>query len=184
MGNRLSKLATRTGDQGQTGIAGNHRLDKFHPRIQAIGDVDELNCCLGLLRAQPLASDMDQSLERIQQELFNLGGELAMPEMSLISEAMLAALDADLERYNAELPPLKEFVLPGGGAAASAAHLARAVCRRAERSCWACHAEEPLRLTLPQYLNRLSDLLFVFCRLLARASGQAETQWQKPSRED
>lgn len=180
MGNRLSKLTTRTGDAGETGIANNRRLAKFHPRITAIGDVDELNCCLGVLRSQPLAADMDVVLERLQQELFNLGGELAMPEMQLITDEHVAALEADLEQFNADLPPLKEFVLPGGGAAAAAAHMARAVCRRAERSCWATHADEAIRLSLPQYLNRLSDLLFVFCRLLARGHGD-ETQWNKPA---
>lgn len=182
MGHRLSKLTTRTGDAGETGISGNRRLAKFHPRITTIGDVDELNCCIGVLRSQPLAADMDKVLERIQQELFNLGGELAMPDMQLISAEHTEALEADTDAFNAELPPLKEFVLPGGGPAASAAHMARAVCRRAERSCWACHADEAIRLNLPQYLNRLSDLLFVFCRLLARDQGD-ETQWNKPLRE-
>lgn len=182
MGHRLSKLTTRTGDAGETGIANNRRLSKCHPRINAIGDVDELNCCVGVLRSQAIPTDMDAVLERIQQELFNLGGELAMPDMQLIEDGHISQLEADLEQFNASLPPLKEFVLPGGGAAAAAAHMARAVCRRAERSCWATHADEVIRLSLPQYLNRLSDLLFVFCRLLARDQGD-ETQWNKPTSE-
>ena len=183
MGNRLSKLTTKTGDAGETGIAGNRRLPKHHPRIAAIGDVDELNCCVGMLRCQPLPADMDRCLERIQQELFNLGGELAMPEMELLSEAQVAALEAETEQFNAELPPLKEFVLPGGNPATAAAHMARAVCRRAERGVWAAHAQETLRTDLARYLNRLSDLLFVFCRLLARSDAGEEVMWNKPGAE-
>ncbi len=179
MGNRLSKLTTRTGDAGETGIAGNRRLSKFHPRIQAIGDVDELNCCVGVLRSHALPQALQPILERIQQELFNLGGELAMPEFSLISAEHVDALEAETDQYNAALPPLKDFVLPGGGPAAAAAHMARAVCRRAERSVWAAHAEEPLRQPLAQYLNRLSDLMFVFCRLLAREAAHEEVLWNK-----
>ena len=180
MGHRLSKLTTRTGDSGETGIAGNRRFAKFHPRIVSIGEVDELNCCIGALRSQSIPQDMDAVLARVQQELFNLGGELAMPEMELITDSHTQQLEADTEQFNAELPPLKEFVLPGGGPAASAAHMARAVCRRAERSCWATHADEAIRPNLPQYLNRLSDLLFVFCRLLTRNQG-SEVEWQKPT---
>ncbi|ORE85395.1 ATP:cob(I)alamin adenosyltransferase [Oceanococcus atlanticus] len=181
MGNRLSKLTTRTGDAGETGIAGNRRLSKFHPRIQAIGDVDELNCCVGVLRSHPLPAPLQPVLERIQQELFNLGGELAMPECHLINAEHVDALEAETDRFNASLPPLKDFVLPGGGAAAAAAHMARAVCRRAERSVWAAHAEEALRPALAQYLNRLSDLMFVFCRLLAREAAHDEVLWNKPA---
>jgi cob(I)alamin adenosyltransferase len=181
MGNRLSKLTTRTGDKGETGIAGNRRLSKFSPRIHAIGDVDETNCCLGVLRTHELPQDMASVLERVQQELFNLGGELAMPEAILITATHVDELEAETDAFNAVLPPLKEFVLPGGNSAAAAAHMARAVCRRAERSVWATHAEENLRPSLPQYLNRLSDLLFVFCRILARSDNQPETLWKNPS---
>lgn len=180
MGNRLSKLTTRTGDAGETGIAGNRRLSKFHPRINAIGDVDELNCCIGVLRTHALPPEMDNELGRIQQELFNLGGELAMPEASLLDTAHVETLEQATESFNTQLPPLKEFVLPGGTPAAAAAHMARAVCRRAERGVWATHAEEAVRDTLPRYLNRLSDLLFVFCRLLARQDSGNETLWDKP----
>lgn len=180
MGHRLSKLTTRTGDAGETGIAGQRRLSKCHPRINAIGDIDELNCCFGVLRTHELPGEIDAILGRIQQELFNLGGELAMPEARLLSTEHVVQLEQETDRYNAQLPPLKEFVLPGGTPAAAAAHMARAVCRRAERSVWASHAEEPLEETLPRYLNRLSDLLFVFCRLLARQGEQPETLWDKP----
>ncbi len=182
MGHRLSKLTTRTGDTGETGIAGNRRLPKSHPRIAAIGDVDELNCCIGVLRTLALPPPIDAVLGRVQQELFNLGGELAMPEAALIAEEQVLALEAETDQFNAELPPLKEFVLPGGNPAAAAAHMSRAVCRRAERSVWAAHAEETLRGELPRYLNRLSDLLFVFCRLLTRSGGSDEVLWNKPSR--
>ena len=181
MGNRLSKLTTRTGDTGETGIAGNRRLSKCHPRIQAIGDVDELNCCIGVLRSHALPATLQPILERIQQELFNLGGELAMPDYSLINAQHVDALEAETDQFNAALPPLKDFVLPGGGPAAAAAHMARAVCRRAERSVWAAHAEEALRPPLAQYLNRLSDLMFVFCRVLARETMQDEVLWDKPA---
>ncbi len=182
MGHRLSKLTTRTGDAGDTGIAGNRRLPKSHPRIAAIGDVDELNCCVGVLRTQELPAAIDAVLGRVQQELFNLGGELAMPEAALIVEEQVLSLEAETEQFNAELPPLKEFVLPGGNPAAAAAHMARAVCRRAERAVWTAHAEESLRLELPRYLNRLSDLLFVFCRLLTLGGGSREVLWNKPTR--
>lgn len=184
MANRLSNLTTRTGDAGETGIAGNRRLPKTHPRIVAIGDVDELNCNIGWLRAQALPAEMDATLAAIQQTLFNLGGELAMPELELVPAAAVTELEEVLERYNAELPPLKDFVLPGGPPPAAAAHLARAVCRRTERSVWACHEAEALRPALAQYLNRLSDLLFVFCRLLARAAGGDEVLWRRPRKPD
>lgn len=183
MGHRLSKLTTKTGDTGQTGIAGDIRLAKQHPRIVAIGEVDELNCTIGWLRAQRLSAELDGLLEMIQQQLFNLGGELAMPQARLIDQAMVEQLEAWTDQYNAHLPPLKEFVLPGGPPAAAAAHLARAVCRRAERALWAAHAEQAIAPALPQYLNRLSDLMFVFCRLLMREAAVAETLWNKPQRE-
>ncbi len=181
MGNRLSKLTTRTGDNGKTGISGNRRLAKHHPRIAAIGEVDELNCCVGVLRTHTLPEDINVVLERIQQELFSLGGELAMPDAELIASELVEALEHDTETFNASLPPLKEFILPGGNPAAAAAHVARAVCRRAERAIWAANASEALRPALPCYLNRLSDLLFVFCRILARSSNQAEAMWNKPA---
>ncbi|HSW13253.1 MAG TPA: cob(I)yrinic acid a,c-diamide adenosyltransferase [Solimonas sp.] len=177
MGNRLSKIVTRTGDTGTTGLATGGRLSKAHQRVQSMGDVDELNCHIGLLRTQSLAPALDASLQRIQHELFNLGGELAMPGHALVTEAHVEKLDEELGALNESLPPLKEFVLPGGSPATAQAHMARAVARRAERALWTLHAEEPLSPFAMQYLNRLSDYLFVIARTLARADGAGEVSW-------
>jgi cob(I)alamin adenosyltransferase len=182
MGHRLSRIVTRTGDAGDTGLSGGARVPKAHPRVAAMGDVDELNSQLGVVLAGQLPKALRATLTRVQHELFNLGGELSMPGATLVTEAHLRALEADLEALNATLPPLKEFVLPGGSPAAAAAHLARAICRRAERAVWALHASEPLSLAAPRYLNRLSDFLFVAARVLARAKGAREAQWRGPSR--
>jgi cob(I)alamin adenosyltransferase len=182
MGHRLSRIVTRTGDAGDTGLAGGARVPKTHARVQAMGDVDELNSQLGVLLAQKLPPALRATVTRVQHELFNLGGELSMPGSTLVTGEHLAALERDVEAMNAKLPPLKEFVLPGGTPAAAAAHLARAMCRRAERSTWAVHAAEPLNPAAPRYLNRLSDLLFVTARVLARAKGAREAQWRGTSR--
>ena len=177
MGHRLSKIVTRTGDKGTTGLATGDRINKSSARIHAIGEVDELNCHLGVLLTHELPDSIRASLSRIQNELFNLGGELAMPPAELIKEVDVARLEVDVEAVNEGLPPLKEFVLPGGNPAAAAAHLARAVARRVERSLWALDAEEPLNEFAPRYANRLSDLLFVIARTLARANGGKEVSW-------
>jgi cob(I)alamin adenosyltransferase len=207
MGHRLSRIVTRTGDAGDTGLTGGARVPKTHPRVTAMGDVDELNSQIGVLRSQKLPNPLAATLTRIQHELFNLGGELSMPGATLVTADHLAALERDVEALNAKLPPLKDFVLPGGTPAAAAAHLARAICRRAERAVWAVHAEEigvgvgfpddarprlkargiptptPISPISARYLNRLSDFLFVAARVLARAKkGAKEAQWQKPSR--
>ena len=183
MGHRLSKIVTRTGDAGDTGLTGGERVPKTHPRIAAMGDVDELNSQLGVLLAEQPPRALAATLTRVQHELFNLGGELSMPGATLVTGEHLRALELDVEALNAKLPPLKEFVLPGGTKAAAAAHLARAICRRAERAVWAVHAKEPLNAATPRYLNRLSDFLFVAARVLARSrKGATETQWRKPSR--
>jgi cob(I)alamin adenosyltransferase len=182
MGHRLSRIVTRTGDAGDTGLTGGARVPKTHVRVRAMGDVDELNSQLGALLAEKLPKALRQTLTRAQHELFNLGGELSMPGSTLVTDDHLRALEADLEALNATLPPLKEFVLPGGSKAAAAAHLARAICRRAERAVWAVHAAEPLNLAAPRYLNRLSDFLFVAARALARAKGAREAQWRGTSR--
>ena len=182
MGNRLSRIVTRTGDTGDTGLTGGARVPKTHARVQAMGDVDELNSQVGVLLATRVPAPLRATLTRVQHELFNLGGELSMPGSTLVTEDHLRALEAEIEALNAKLPPLKDFVLPGGNAAAAAAHLARAICRRAERSVWAVNSKELLNPAAPRYLNRLSDFLFVAARVLARTKGARETQWKGTSR--
>ncbi len=194
MANRLSKIVTRTGDNGSTGLASGERMAKDQPRIAALGDVDELNSAIGLLLAEPLPADARDALGGVQHDLFDLGGELSLPGHTLISAAHLARLDALVEQFNAGLPPLKEFVLPGGTRAAALAHMARTICRRAERTLVALgnltpadaasarrnreNTEKPSRLPV-QYLNRLSDLLFVLARVLNRAGGGNDVLWQQ-----
>lgn len=180
MGNRLSKIVTRTGDDGSTGLGDGRRVRKDSARIEAMGTVDELNCALGALRAQALPPALAEQagLLEIQQELFDLGGELAVPGIALIDQSCVERLELAIERLNEGLPPLKEFVLPGGNLCASACHTARAVCRRAERRCWALAHAEPVQPAALRYLNRLSDLLFVLARRLARADGGSELLWR------
>lgn len=177
MGNRISKVYTRTGDHGETGLADGSRLPKAHPRIAAMGDVDELNSHIGLLRAQALPADTDRLLERIQHELFELGAELAVPGQARLGPAQVEALEQALDAINDHLPPLKEFILPGGGPAAAQAFVTRAVCRRAERSLWHVHHEAALSEAALGYVNRLSDLLFVVGRQLARLDA-GEVHWR------
>ncbi len=177
MGNRLSKITTRTGDNGSTGLANNMRVSKDHPRIEAMGEVDELNSQLGLLLTETLPEDARLLLTQIQQHLFNLGGELAMPEFEGITADQLAALDSAITHFNAALPPLKEFVLPGGTRAAALAHICRTVCRRAERRLVSLNLSEPVSPRLLQYLNRLSDLLFVLARTFNQ--GREPALWDK-----
>lgn len=170
MGNRLTRIATRTGDGGTTGLASGERVPKSHRRIAALGDVDELNSQLGVLLAEPLPDDVRELLRDVQQELFNLGGELSLPGQALLKPEAVAALDAALERFNAGLPRLKEFILPGGTRSAAIAHVARTVARRAERALVALGESETVHEPPRQYLNRLSDLLFVLARVLNRAN--------------
>lgn len=179
MGHRLSGIVTRTGDGGTTGLADGRRVPKDHARIEACGSVDELNCVIGLLLAQgPLPEEIAACLIEAQHELFDLGGELTAPHLGLIGSAQVQRLEAAVERLNADLPPLREFVLPGGGSAAAAAHHARAVCRRAERRCWTLANVEQVGAEVLRYLNRLSDLLFVISRVLARQHGGGEQLWR------
>lgn len=175
---RLNRITTRTGDDGSTGLADGRRLSKSAPRVQALGDVDELNSCLGLLRAEPLPGDIAANILELQQILFDMGAELSMPGTSVISDRHVAEIDAVAQRFNGALPPLREFVLPGGGRAAALAHLARAVCRRAERSLVALGEAETVNNASRILLNRASDLLFVLARVLARESGQPEPSWR------
>jgi cob(I)alamin adenosyltransferase len=179
MGNRLSKIVTRTGDAGTTGLATGARVNKFDERVHAMGEVDELNSHIGLLLTHKLTTTISDMLQREQHTLFNLGGELSMPGTALITIADVERLEAAVEALNDVLPPLKEFVLPGGNAPAAACHVARAVARRVERQLWALNAKEPLNDCALRYANRLSDYLFVAARTLARVDGGKEPTWVK-----
>jgi cob(I)alamin adenosyltransferase len=179
MGNRLSKIVTRTGDGGTTGLGDGTRVPKESARIEACGSVDELNCALGvLLNSAGLHEAEANCLSGVQQELFGLGGELAVPGLQAISAVQVERLEAAIEAANADLPPLKEFVMPGGAGGAAECHVARSICRRAERRCWALARAEVVGPELLRYLNRLSDLLFVYGRVLARRAGDGEVLWQ------
>ncbi|MBI5260109.1 MAG: cob(I)yrinic acid a,c-diamide adenosyltransferase [Burkholderiales bacterium] len=170
MANRLSQIATRTGDDGTTGLGDGSRVAKDHLRVQAMGDVDELNSSLGVLLAEPLPDDVRALLVTVQHELFNLGGELSIPGFTLLKAEALAHLDGALAQHNAALPRLAEFILPAGTRSAALAHVSRSVARRAERAVVALGAHEAVNTTPRQYLNRLSDLLFVLARVLNRAN--------------
>jgi cob(I)alamin adenosyltransferase len=178
MGHRLSKIYTRTGDDGTTGLGDGTRVPKDHPRVEAFGTVDELNSVLGLLLAEPLSDTWAAELTRIQHALFDLGGELCIPGRSVLTEDDVTGLEALLDRLNAELSPLKEFILPGGTRAAALCHLARTVCRRAERRVYALSRHEAVSPVALKYLNRLSDLLFVMARSINHAAGTADVLWQ------
>ncbi|WPB57006.1 cob(I)yrinic acid a,c-diamide adenosyltransferase [Xylophilus sp. GOD-11R] len=179
MGNRLTQIATRTGDDGSTGLGDNTRVPKHHLRVQAMGDVDELNSHLGVLLAEPALPDaVRELLVDVQHHLFDLGGELCMPGHELLKETALLRLDEALAEHNAALPRLAEFILPAGSRPAALAHVCRTVARRAERAVVALAAQEPLRPAAQQYLNRLSDLLFVLARVLARADDGSEVYWK------
>jgi cob(I)alamin adenosyltransferase len=179
MGYRLSKIYTRTGDKGTTGLGDGSRVDKDHLRIEAIGSVDELNSTIGLLLTEVLPEDIRQDLTHIQHRLFDLGGELSMPGHSLIRDEQVRLLENRLDALNAPLPPLEDFILPGGSPAAALCHLARALCRRAERSLVRLSRQEPVSESALKYLNRLSDLLFVMARALNRHAGKEEPLWQR-----
>ena len=170
MAHRLTQIATRTGDDGTTGLGDGARVPKDHQRVQAMGDVDELNSHLGVLLAEPLPHDVREQLVVIQHELFNLGGELSIPGFELLKPEAVARLDDALARHNAALPRLKEFILPAGTRSAALAHVGRTIARRAERAVVALGAAETVRAEPRQYLNRLSDLLFVLARVLNRAN--------------
>ncbi len=179
MGNRLSKIATRTGDDGTTGLGDGSRTTKDALRVQAMGDVDELNSHLGLLLCEDMPDDLREELVTIQHDLFDLGGELCIPGFSLITDTHVIRLDALLAKYNATLPVLAEFILPAGSRAASQAHVCRTVCRRAERIIVALGLAEELNAQPRQYVNRLSDLLFVLARVLNRHAGGGDVLWEK-----
>ena len=182
MGHRLSKIYTRTGDDGSTGLGDGTRTAKDSARVNAYGTVDEANSTIGLLLAADLPDDIRELLTAIQHQLFDLGGELCIPGHAAIHDADVDLLEAQLDRYNDPLPPLKDFILPGGGEGAARCHVARTVVRRAERETVALSRVEAVRPQAIRYLNRLSDLLFVLARVLARASGHGEVLWHHERR--
>lgn len=178
-GNRLSKIVTRTGDAGTTGLGDGSRTTKDSLRIDSIGEIDELNSGLGVLLCEELPAAVRAALLDVQHDLFDLGGELCLPGMNIIKDAQVVRLEELADEFNTGLPMLKEFILPGGTRAAALAHLSRTVCRRAERSMVRLHAAEPLSEPARRYINRLSDLLFILGRVLNRAGGRGDVLWQK-----
>lgn len=184
MGNRLSKIATRTGDNGTTGLGDGSRVSKDSLRVHAMGDVDELNSHIGLLLCEELPPALRDELMSIQHDLFDLGGELCIPGYTLITDVHVARLDRLLEKYNADLPPLKDFILPAGSRAAALAHVCRTICRRAERSIVSLGNSENINANPRQYMNRLSDLLFVLSRVLNRFAGGGDVLWEKDRKRD
>ena len=178
MGNRLTQIATRTGDEGTTGLGNNQRVSKNSLRVHAMGDVDELNSHIGLLLCEPIQQEIRQLLIEVQHQLFNLGGELSIPGFELLKAEAVLVLDNALAKYNAELPKMEEFILPAGNRAASQAHVCRTVARRAERATVALGNEEALNDAPRQYLNRLSDLMFVLSRVFNRMDGGTDVYWQ------
>lgn len=181
MGHRLSKIYTRTGDDGTTGLGDGSRVDKDNLRVESFGTVDELNSHIGLLLASSPPSDISMLLTSIQHELFDLGGEISIPGREVISSDHVARLEIELDKYNAELEPLKEFILPGGSQLAALCHIARAVCRRAERRLISLKRHEDVSEHSVKYLNRLSDLLFVIARYLNISQGKTDVLWQPDS---
>jgi len=182
MAHRLSKITTRTGDAGETGLGDGSRVAKDNARISVLGDLDELNSCIGVVLAEKLPAPVRGALLQVQHDLFDLGGEVCIPGHRMIGHAHVARLEALTQEHNAKLKPLKEFILPGGTRAAAAAHLARAVCRRAERGLVALGRTEPVGTSARQYLNRLSDLLFVLGRTLNRAARRGDVLWKHERR--
>ncbi|HEV7856528.1 MAG TPA: cob(I)yrinic acid a,c-diamide adenosyltransferase [Herminiimonas sp.] len=179
MSNRLSKIATRTGDKGTTGLGDGTRVDKDALRVHALGDVDELNSHIGLLLCEDMSPALRKELNAIQHDLFDLGGELSIPGYKVIAENHVMQLDALLAQYNADLPPLKEFILPAGSRAAAQSHVCRTVCRRAERAIVSLGKTEAINEHVRQYVNRLSDLFFVLSRVLNRHAGGDDVLWEK-----
>lgn len=184
MGHRLTKIYTRTGDTGITGLGDGSRVPKDSARVHALGEIDELNSAIGLLIAEDLPAGVRAALGNIQHDLFDLGGEVCIPGHTSMGERQVDRLEALLDDYNRDLPALKEFILPGGTRAASLAHLARTVCRRAERALVSLARAEPVGTVARKYLNRLSDLLFVLGRVLNRAGGGSDVMWQREKTSD
>lgn len=181
MANRLTKIYTRTGDGGETGLASGERVAKDAPRVAAMGDVDELNSAIGLMLTEPLPETLRACFAGVQDDLFDLGGELSVPGHPMLAASHITRLEQSLDQWNATLPALKDFILPGGSRAAALAHMARTICRRAERSVVTLARGEPVGEYAGPYLNRLSDMLFVAARLLNQHSGAGDVLW-KPAR--
>ena len=181
MGNRLSRIYTRTGDDGTTGLGDGTRINKDSLRVEAMGDVDELNAVVGVLLTEPLSEILQSTLTRVQHDLFDLGGEVCIPGHVMVKPERVDALESVLDELNDQLEPLKEFILPGGTRAAAYCHLARTVCRRAERQLIRLNREEAVTPTSLKYLNRLSDLLFVMCRVINKDAGRQDVLWQNES---
>jgi len=179
MGYRLSKIYTRTGDEGSTGLGDGRRVAKYSERIHALGEIDELNSLIGVLQLEPMSAETHELLTDIQHDLFDLGGELCIPGTAVIQAERVQYLETTLDKLNEGLEPLKEFILPGGSRSAAVTHHVRTVCRRAERSIAVLHSVEPVRDEVLQYVNRLSDLFFVLARYLNRADGGVDVLWQK-----
>lgn len=179
MAKRISRVVTRTGDDGNTGLADGSRVAKSSTRIECIGDVDELNCLLGLLLTDDVDAEMQVLLQQIQHKLFDIGAELALPQQTLIDDNSVTFMDGLIEQHNNKLPPLREFILPGGNRATAVCHLARAVCRRCERHLFRLAESESVNPFSTTYINRLSDFLFILARLLARKDGGTEVYWRK-----
>lgn len=182
MANRLSKIYTRTGDNGTTGLGDGSRVNKDSLRVEAMGHVDELNAVIGILLTEPLSETIAATLTRVQHDLFDLGGEICIPGFEMVKAERIQALEQTLDQLNEQLQPLKEFILPGGSRAAAYCHLARTVCRRAERQLTRLSREEAVTPVSLQYLNRLSDLLFVMCRILNKDAGKADVLWKNETR--
>lgn len=181
MGNRLSRIYTRTGDDGTTGLGDGSRIGKDSLRVDAMGDVDELNAVIGILMTEPLSPEVKAYFIDIQHDLFDLGGEICIPGHTMVKAERVATLENVLDQLNDSLEPLKEFILPGGSKAAAYCHLARTVCRRAERQLIRLNREEPITAVSLQYLNRLSDFLFVVSRSINKADGHADVLWKNES---
>ena len=178
MGNRLSKIYTRTGDQGTTGLGDGTRVDKDSLRVETMGDVDELNAIIGLLLTEHLSAHLVQTLTQVQHDLFNMGAEICIPNYAVLQQASIDSLENNIDQLNETLTPLKEFILPGGTKAAAICHLARTVCRRAERKLITLHKQESVTIVSLKYLNRLSDLLFVMCRIINKEAEVEDVLWK------
>lgn len=181
MANRLSKIYTRTGDKGTTGLGDGSRINKDSLRVEAMGDVDELNSVIGIMLTEAVPNDLISALTKIQHDLFNVGAEICIPGYIILQQSRIADLEHIIDTLNEHLPPLKEFILPGGTKAAAYCHLARTVCRRAERKLVELHRNEKVTDISLQYLNRLSDLLFVMCRTINKEAGVSDVLWKNES---